>query len=220
MKKVYYLIIAFLMGYSSAATAQIDYASQIQPIFNAQCVSCHGGTSGLSMSDFATLMSSVGVQYGSNLVVAGDPAASGLLDKIDGNTPDFGNIMPPGGSVSSNDVALIRQWITEGANAVPTSNEIETQRPTSFRLIGNYPNPFNPSTQIQFELSESVQYTISVFSVHGQLLMEEVGFADAGIATVSIDMQNNPTGVYLYQVSAVINGQTSMIGTGRMTLIK
>jgi mono/diheme cytochrome c family protein len=219
MKKSYYFIILLLIGYSPATQAQIDYQSQVQPIFNANCTSCHGANGGVNLSSFSALMSSVGNSYGSNVVVPGDPQASGLIDKL-GTNPQFGNPMPPSGQLSQADIAMIRQWISEGANEVPTSNEIDTQIPTSFRLIGNYPNPFNPSTQIQFELPESAQYTISIFSVHGQLLMEEVGFASAGIASISVDMQTNPTGVYLYQVSAVVNGQTNMIGTGRMTLIK
>ena len=219
MKKSYYLSFLVLIGLSPLTQAQVDYTTQIQPIFNANCTSCHGSNGGVTLTSFSALMSSVGNNYGTNVVVPGDPDASGLVDKIEPN-PQFGNRMPTGGQLDQSDIDLIRQWISEGANEVATSNELDTQIPTSYRLVGNYPNPFNPSTQIQFELPESAQYTISIFSVHGQLLSEEVGFANAGVASIAVNMQNNPTGVYLYQVSAVVNGQTNLIGTGRMTLIK
>ncbi len=219
MKKGYYLFILIFLGFSSIAEAQVDYATQVQPIFNSNCTSCHGSNGGVDLRSFSALMSSVGNNYGTNVVVPGDPDASGLVDKIE-PSPQFGNRMPTGGQLNQTEIDMIRLWISEGANEVATSNEINSQLPTSYRLLGNYPNPFNPSTQIQFELPESAQFTISIFSVHGQLLLEEVGFANAGVASISVDMQNNPTGVYLYQVSAVVNGQTNMIGTGRMTLIK
>ncbi len=219
MKKGYYLFILIFLGFSSIAEAQVDYATQVQPIFNSNCTSCHGSNGGVDLRSFSALMSSVGNNYGTNVVVPGDPDASGLVDKIE-PSPQFGNRMPTGGQLNQTEIDMISLWISEGANEVATSNEINSQLPTSYRLLGNYPNPFNPSTQIQFELPESAQFTISIFSVHGQLLLEEVGFANAGVASISVDMQNNPTGVYLYQVSAVVNGQTNMIGTGRMTLIK
>jgi len=107
-----------------------------------------------------------------------------------------------------------------GKELTTTPNEIETQLPASFLLIGNYPNPFNPSTNIQFQLAESAQYTISVFSVQGQLMMEEIGFASVGISTSVIDMKTYPTGVYFYKVTASVNGQDHLVGTGKMTLIK
>lgn len=208
-----------ILFFATPTLAQVDYNTQIQTIFNSNCTTCHGSNGGVDLRSFSALMSSVGNNYGTNVVVPGDPDASGIVDKIEPN-PQFGNRMPTGGQLSQGEIDLIRQWISEGANEVPTSNEEITQLPTDFKLLGNYPNPFNPSTNIQFELPESAQFTISIFSVHGKLLLEEVGFANAGLANISVDLRNNPTGMYLYRVSAVVNGRTSLIGTGRMTLIK
>ena len=210
------LCIAFI---SPQTVAQVDYASQIQPIFNANCTSCHGGNGGVNLSSFNALMSSNGNNYGSNVVVPGDPDASGLVDKIE-PSPQFGNRMPTGGQLQQSDIDLIRQWISEGANEVATSSEIDVQIPESFRLIGNYPNPFNPSTNITFEMPQATQYTISIYSVHGNLLMEEVGQGNAGVTTATVRMSESPTGVYLYRITASVNGQSLLIGTGRMTLIK
>ncbi len=221
MKQSYSLFIFLMVGVLSVPTqAQIDYETQIEPIFHNNCLSCHSPSRGVDFSSYTTLLNSVGNNYGSNLIVPGNPNASGIVDKIENQNPQFGNRMPTGGQLAQSEIDLIRQWISEGANEVATSNEIDSNLPTSFKLLGNYPNPFNPTTQIQFELPQSAQYTVSIFSVHGKLLIENVGFAAAGTASVAVDLTTNPTGVYFYQVTAVANGQTFLVGTGRMTLIK
>ncbi len=218
MKKSYYLIVILLFA-SSPLLAQVDYPTQIQPIFNASCTSCHGSNGGVNLTSFEALMGSTGVNYGSNLVVAGDPDASGLVDKIEPN-PQFGNQMPQGGMLQQSEIDLIRQWISEGANAVAASNEDEFTGPEAFKLHGNYPNPFNPGTQIKFDVPVAAQYTIAVYSVHGQLISEHIGSASAGTVQVPVNLSGNPTGIYFYQVSAQVNGVSLLIGTGQMTLIK
>jgi hypothetical protein len=219
MKICYYLQFVILIGISPLLFAQVDYQTQIQPIFNDNCTSCHGSNGGVDLRSYNALMNSIGNNYGTNVVVPGNPNASGLVDKIEPN-PQFGNRMPNANGIPQSDINLIRQWISEGANEVATSNENNMQLPNAFKLLGNYPNPFNPSTHIKFELPESAQYSISVFTLTGRLLMEQVGYANAGVASISVDMKSNPTGTYLYQVSAVVNGKVNFIGTGRMTLIK
>lgn len=219
MKICYYLQFVILIGISPLLFAQVDYQTQIQPIFNDNCTSCHGSNGGVDLRSYNALMNSIGNNYGTNVVVPGNPNSSGLVDKIEPN-PQFGNRMPNANGIPQSDINLIRQWISEGANEVATSNENNKQLPNAFKLLGNYPNPFNPSTQIKFELPESAQYSVSVFTLTGRLLMEQVGYANAGVASISVDMRSNPTGIYLYQVSAVVNGKTNFIGTGRMTLIK
>jgi len=39
---------------------------------------------------------------------------------------------------------------------------------TAARLVGNYPNPFNPSTTINFEIPESQKVVIGIFDVAGR----------------------------------------------------
>ncbi len=40
----------------------------------------------------------------------------------------------------------------------------------SIKFLTNYPNPFNPSTIIKFELSEPCQTEVSIFNIRGQLV--------------------------------------------------
>ncbi len=218
MKKSYYFFVLFVLS-GTSVFAQVDYATQIQTIFNANCTSCHGGTSGVILTDYSSTMASVGSQYGTNVVIAGDADGSPLVDKIE-PSPDHGSRMPQGGVLPDSSIALIRQWISEGANEVVTSNEQEDLIADGFQLIGNYPNPFNPSTQIRFEVPVSTRYTITVYSVHGQLLSEQVGNANPGLVRATLNMAKNPSGIYIYRVNAQVNGIDQLIGTGRMTLIK
>ncbi len=38
------------------------------------------------------------------------------------------------------------------------------------KFLTNYPNPFNPSTIIKFELSESYQTEVAIYNIRGQLV--------------------------------------------------
>ena len=42
--------------------------------------------------------------------------------------------------------------------------------PSETRLLLNYPNPFNPETWIPYQLSESADVTVSIYSVNGSLI--------------------------------------------------
>jgi hypothetical protein len=201
--------------------AQIEYSETIQPIFTNHCTSCHGGTNGVTLSSYAEAMNSVGVQYGGNVIIPGNPAASPIVDKISNENPQHGVRMPEGGPyLSSAQINAIIQWIQEGASEEATSNENTDNVPVTFSLRGNYPNPFNPSTVIRFDLPAISEYRLDVFSIDGRKVMENAGVAQAGRAELSIDMQNDPSGIYIYRIAILKNGQTTEALIGRMTLIK
>lgn len=203
-------------------SAQVDYASQIQPIFSSYCTSCHGGQNGVTLSSYEAVINSIGQQYGTNIVVPGDADASPLVDKISNSNPEYGVRMPQNGPpyLSPDQINLIVAWINEGASQTPVSNEIITQLPAGYRLLGNFPNPFNPSTHILFETPAPVSYTISVFSVQGLLVQEYTGKAQTGPVSVELNLSALPSGVYLYRLTAQHNQHLYRIGSGKMTLIK
>jgi len=87
-------------------SGQVDYSSQVQTIFNARCISCHGATSGVTLTGYAATLSSVGNQYGKPVVAPGDTAESPLWDKINPN-PAIGNRMPPFGPLSEDNIETI-----------------------------------------------------------------------------------------------------------------
>ncbi|MEO1021953.1 MAG: T9SS type A sorting domain-containing protein [Bacteroidota bacterium] len=220
--KHYYILFFFCLC-TAPLYSQIDYATQVQPIFNNNCIGCHGNNGGVNLTSFEALLNSenTSVDYGDNLIVPGDAEASGLYDKIASDSPsDGGTRMPIGGTLTSEEIATIRQWIDEGANATATSIEDENNIVTEFALNGNYPNPFNPSTQISFTAPVSSRYSIEVFSVSGQRIAEQSGTASIGNNSVPLNLINQPSGMYLYRVMLLSGDRILSSAMGRMTLIK
>ena len=89
-------------------------------------------------------------------------------------------------------------------------------------LLGNYPNPFNPSTEIAFELGKSYEIvSLKVFNLMGQTVFEtsikNVRAGNHNIIWEGYDMIGSlaPSGLYLYQIST---DTKSVIG--KMTLLK
>ncbi len=102
-----------------------------------------------------------------------------------------------------------------------TAAEAPTELPTVFTLHGNYPNPFNPSTRIQFDLPERAQVTVQVLDVLGRKVMEYPAQAfDAGAnQTIELNAIQLGSGTYLYRMIAV-GSETKYQKTGRMILMK
>lgn len=103
-------------------TDTVSFASNIQPIFNSYCISCHqtGGaysflplTNGVS---FNNLVNKTSTQpSGGTLVIPGNYSDSVLYKRISGNSA--GTQMPKGAStLATTDQNLIKTWIDEGAN--------------------------------------------------------------------------------------------------------
>lgn len=200
-------------------SAQIDYQTQIQPIFNANCTNCHGGTSGVSLNNYQATMNSVGVQYQKKIVEPGNAIASPLVEKIKPN-PSLGNRMPTGGALSSEQITLIETWINEGATATPTSTDEFSVAPQTFNLVRVYPNPFNPSTTIRFALGFSGTVLLEVFNVKGELVSSQNKQYSTGFHQINLSLATQASGIYFYRLTA----HAPQIGikqlTGKMTLIK
>jgi len=214
------LLMAGLFGISDAR-AQIDYNEIIQPIFNNECTGCHGGLGGVTLSSYDAAMSSIAASYDTLLILPGNPDESPLVDVIASANPKFGSRMPLGDSLSTQQIEDIIQWIQEGAlEFVSTSVDNVADVPSSYILRGNYPNPFNPSTIIQFESPERSDYLISIYSVTGTLLREHRGTAQPGRTEVSVNLSREPTGIYFYKIRFTNSRNNFYTLSGQMTLIK
>ncbi len=97
-----------------------------------------------------------------------------------------------------------------------TTSTADPTAPPAVRLIGNYPNPFNPATTISWELPVAADVTVSVFNLEGQrIAVLAQGRMTAGRHEVVWDASNNAAGSYVYQIIA---GNRTF--TGKMTLLK
>ena len=96
----------------------VSYKEDVLPIFQKRCAKCHGGKDeegevvaevSLIVIDYERLM--MGSEFGP-VVTAGDPEDSWLLEMItEGDMPPEGE----GDKVPEEEIAVIRQWIVEGA---------------------------------------------------------------------------------------------------------
>lgn len=75
--------------------------------------------------------------------------------------------------------------------------------PMEFALYGNFPNPFNPTTTIEFSLAEETPVNLSVYSVTGELIVTLIDREmSAGKQSVLFDATDFTNGVYFYTLTA------------------
>ena len=214
-------IIAVFLGvlFCGAAYAQVDYASEVQPIFNQHCTFCHGTTSGVTLNSYADAIASIGNQYGEAVITPGDTAASPLWDKISSTSPEKGGKMPPSGLIDETKRNTIAQWILEGANETPNSSvSFGGVQVTEFELISNYPNPFNPSTRIRFTVPIDAAVTLVVSNVQGQMVAYQHGHFTTGSHELLVRLENQPSGVYVARLMALNGNRVFESQALKMTL--
>lgn len=104
---------------------------------------------------------------------------------------------------------------------VGIEDEVISESPDGFQLNGNYPNPFNPSTNISINLPSAASVVVEVFNTVGQKVMTlPAQQMAAGLnQSLRIDAAGLTSGMYIYRVTAV-SGARLMTSTGKMTLIK
>jgi hypothetical protein len=82
-------------------------------------------------------------------------------------------------------------------------NPLQVDLPKDFLLQSNYPNPFNPSTTIEFALPKSAFVTLKVYNLLGEEVATLVAEQrSAGIHKLNWDARGLASGVYLYRMEA------------------
>ncbi|TNE72956.1 hypothetical protein EP331_05825 [bacterium] len=90
------------------------FATEVQPILTTHCVSCHGGTNGVTLSSYASIMSSTGSDLGKT-VIAGDADNSPLVQVLEGTANGIVRMPQGGAALSESQINSIRAWINDGA---------------------------------------------------------------------------------------------------------
>ncbi len=87
----------------------------------------------------------------------------------------------------------------------PSTTSVEEQSgtiPSVYKLYEAYPNPFNPTTNIQFDIPESSYYSLKVYNSLGQEVASLIdGNKSAGRYNVNFDASNLASGIYIYRLS-------------------
>ncbi len=128
-------------------------------------------------------------------------------------TPDFSEPLPAGGGVWHYVVTAVDLHGNEGL----VSNEVATPTvsavgggttPAQFALRGNSPNPFNPATEITFDLPREAQVRLAVFDIAGRRVATLVdGTRPAGTGSVRWNGRDDggralPSGIYFARMVA------------------
>jgi len=106
-------------------------------------------------------------------------------------------------------------WIGDRSTVLGNDNEAPIA-PEVFALYPNYPNPFNPVTNINFSLPENQKVNLGIYSVTGRLV-ESLLNEDrvSGFHSVQWNAGRHASGVYFYRLDAGANSKTQ-----KMILLK
>lgn len=102
--------------------------------------------------------------------------------------------------------------IVKSSNSIGSSTDL----PESAKLNPNYPNPFNPTTTLSYELAKESEVTLTIWNMIGQKVTTLVdGLVEAGKHTETWNASNMPSGIYIARFE--VDGK---VFTRKMTLIK
>ena len=106
---------------------------------------------------------------------------------------------------------------TNFTSSLTAVEQIPTTVPNEFKLYNAYPNPFNPSTNIKFNLAKSGYVSLKVYNMIGQLVRTIVDnvYKNKGEYEYNVSMDNLSSGVYFYTLT-----QGSQTLTKKMMLLK
>ena len=112
--------------------------------------------------------------------------------------------------------------ISLSGNLVTEVNDRQQSNPIKYSLSQNFPNPFNPSTTIEYSLSQKSFVCLKVYDILGREVTKLVnGFQNTGIHQVLFNGLGNTqgvqlmSGVYFYTIKA-----DGFIQTKKMVLVK
>lgn len=102
------------------------------------------------------------------------------------------------------------------STVITNITKIGFEIPNVFKMYDNYPNPFNPSTTIKFQIKDLQFTTLKIYDIIGKeietLVSEKLS---PGTYSVNWNASQFPSGIYLYTIQS-----GDFVETKRMTLIK
>ena len=165
---------------------------------------------------------SINVNSGAYIVLAPYPSSGGTWSWSGCNVSGSSRQQ----AFAAKQSCIITATYTNSCGSVSTQNfyltvnttgvEKEGSAKIKFDLSQNFPNPFNPGTEIKYSIPQSGLITIKVFNLLGTEVAVLVNKEEtAGEHTAEFDASNLPSGVYLYRIQS---GNYSL--TKKMILLK
>ena len=106
-----------------------------------------------------------------------------------------------------------KSFVVNDPSGVETKGNLEIK---DYKLYSNFPNPFNPTTTIQFDLPEASIVTLMVYNSLGELVAElENSKFSPGHYQTQFDASMLSSGIYYYRLKA-----NNFVQVHKMTLLK
>lgn len=141
-----------------------------------------------------------------------------------GTTTDIQNYTYTDKNVASGQTYSYRLKQVDYNGQYEYSNVIEIEVsniPSQFELVQNFPNPFNPTTRINFNLAVDSRVSIKIFNSIGEEVKTLVsGNYSAGLHNETFDASGLNSGVYVYKIEAVGIDGKSFTAAKKMILAK
>ena len=105
-------------------------------------------------------------------------------------------------------------WIGDTMDVAGTAIDVtDAAVLRSYRLEQNFPNPFNPTTRIEYTIPHGGQVSLQVYNMLGQRVTDLVNeYQGAGKYSITWDAKDLPSGVYFYKIqSGVFNLTKKML---------
>ncbi|MCP4634230.1 MAG: T9SS type A sorting domain-containing protein, partial [candidate division Zixibacteria bacterium] len=111
--------------------------------------------------------------------------------------------------VADNSSLIVLRYTTTGIEPV-------TEIPNEYFLLSNYPNPFNSSTNINFNLTQTGEVGLAVYNLMGQRVETLIdGTVPPGRHNIAWDASGFSSGIYFYKLQV-----GSFVTTKKMNLLK
>ncbi|MFH0733166.1 MAG: FlgD immunoglobulin-like domain containing protein [bacterium] len=128
-------------------------------------------------------------------------------------------------SVSVSNFSTVNKFTT--ATIIDVDDE-NLKLPTKFELMANYPNPFNPTTNINFGIPEAATVNITIFDQLGNLIWKlsnnynSPGYYKLTWNGLNMHGQSVSSGIYYYRIEAksIVNFGNNFIKSSKMILMK
>ncbi len=108
-----------------------------------------------------------------------------------------GNFSEAGGLLS----AGLAIWMPSSNTSTAIEPDAAWTQPTAFELEANYPNPFNPTTLVPFELHTPMHVRLTVYDLLGRPVATlHDGALSTGRHEITWDASGHASGLYLYRL--------------------
>jgi hypothetical protein len=102
------------------------------------------------------------------------------------------------------DLGPPNHWLCTGERSEEWQINSKPELPRELGLVGVYPNPFNPSTVISYQLSVGSQASLEIYDISGRLIESplHLSWREAGYHEVTLEGNDLPSGIYFVRLTA------------------